>query len=62
MTIPPELFTIVAFSLDLEKDVKDAGAKFEKLGPGMYEVRAGEFTATAEVKVGQTTKVELKKK
>ena len=52
---------VVAAVLGLQADTKDNKATFTKLGPGKYEVRAAGLTGTAEVKPGETAKVELKK-
>lgn len=41
---------------------KPVTVKFPRLAPGKYQVWAGDLTGTAEVKAGQTAKVELKKK
>lgn len=60
--IDTKLFLAIALSLGLGAEQKGGTAKFENLGPGVYEVRAGDLTGTAEVKAGQTAKVELKKK
>lgn len=58
-TIPPTLAVGIALSLGLEATPKDGAAAFDKLGPGRYEVRAGDLTETVEVKAGQTAKVDL---
>jgi hypothetical protein len=49
----------VAFSLGLTADPKDNKASFGKLGPGKYEVRAGELAAAVEIAAGKTEAVEL---
>jgi hypothetical protein len=51
----------VAHALGLQAEPKDNKATFAKLGPGRYEVRAADLSATVEVKAGETAKVELKK-
>jgi hypothetical protein len=51
----------VAHALGLQAEPKDNKATFAKLGPGRYEVRAGDLSAAVEVKSGETAKVELKK-
>lgn len=51
----------VAHALGLQADAKDNKAAFARLGPGKYEVRAADLSATVEVKPGETAKVELKK-
>ena len=51
----------VAHALGLQAEPKDNKATFAKLAPGRYEVRAGDLSGTAEVKAGETAKVELKK-
>lgn len=62
MTIPANLFFTIASFLDLEEEVKNNGAKFEKLGTGRYEVKCGELSGTIEIKANETAKLELKKK
>jgi hypothetical protein len=51
----------VAHALGLQAEPKDGKAAFARLGPGKYEVRAADLSATVEVKAGETAKVELKK-
>lgn len=51
----------VAHALGLQAELKDNKAAFARLGPGKYEVRAADLSATVEVKPGETAKVELKK-
>jgi hypothetical protein len=51
----------VAHALGLQAEPKDGKATFSRLGPGRYEVRAADLSATVEVKAGETAKVELKK-
>lgn len=60
--VPANLFFTLASFLDLEADVKDNGAKFDKLGVGRYEVKCGELSGVVEIKVNETAKLELKKK
>lgn len=60
--IPPAVASGVAFSFGLEAEPKDGKAAFANLGPGRYEVRAGDLAGTVEVKAGETAKLELKKK
>lgn len=63
----PDLLVFTAGSLSgLQADVpkgdgskKDAVVAFAKLSPGKYEVWAGDFTGTAEVKRGETAKLTL---
>ncbi len=62
----PETLVLTAASmLDLHQKLpkadKDTTVLFPRLKPGRYEVYAGELTATAEVKAGETAKAELKK-
>jgi hypothetical protein len=53
-------FLSAALALGLQAEAKDGKASFAKLGPGGYTVKAGDLTATAEVKAGETATVELK--
>lgn len=68
----PEMVVVTAASLVGLRAETAAGGKadpakpvtvtFPRLAPGKYQVWAGDLTGTAEVKAGQTAKVELKKK
>ncbi len=60
--VPPDLFLGISVSLGLEAEAKDGPAKFDKLSPGRYEVRSGDLSGVAEIKPGETVKVDLKKK
>jgi hypothetical protein len=60
--LEPGLFLAASFVLDLAAKTKDGKAAFAKLGPGRYEVRAGDLSDVVEVKPGETAKIELKKK
>lgn len=63
--LPVGLFVASSVVLGLDAKPKDGAATFENLGPGRYEVRAGDagdLTATVEIKPGSNEKVELKKK
>jgi len=57
--VPLGVYFGVAATLGLQADPKDGVAKFEKLGPGRYEARAGELAGVVEVKAGETAKLEL---
>jgi hypothetical protein len=57
--LPEVQVPTAAFSLGLTAEPKDNKAAFAKLGPGKYEVRAGELAAVVDVAAGKTETVEL---
>ncbi len=60
--VPPGLILGIALSLNLEQKVTDGAVKFDKLGPGRYEVLAGDASEIVEIKPGETATVTLAKK
>ena len=57
--VPPELFGLAASVIELDADVRDGVARFDRVAPGRYEARLGELSGTAEVKLNETATLEL---
>jgi hypothetical protein len=57
--LPDTQVPTAAFSMGLTAEPKENKAAFARLGPGKYEVRAGELSAVVEIAAGKTETVEL---